>query len=133
MRFLPKLPRIGLELNGQPLDADIALATGFLSRLRGLILSAPSLPARAGLLIAPCNSIHMLGMSWPIEALFLSKDLRVLKIASPLKPWRGVSACLGAWAVLEWGVGEASRLGVCEGSQLKQARLQAPPLEGGQP
>lgn len=135
MRFLPKLPRIGLELEGQPLGIDIAVASSFLERLRGLILSAPSLPGNAGLLIAPCNSLHTLGMGWPIEAVFLSKDWRVLKITPPLMPWRGVGVCPGAWAALEWGVGQAARLGLREGSQLNRTAMQdqgghrGPPLQ----
>lgn len=128
MPLLPKLPRIGLTLNGQPLGVDIALAAGFLSRLRGLICCGPSLPEHAGLLIAPCNSVHMLGMRWPLEAIFLSKDWRVLKIASPLRPWTSVSACPGAWAVLEWGVGQAARRGLREGAQLERISAE-PPVE----
>ena len=122
MRFLPKLPRIELALEGQPLRAEIALASSFLARLRGLMLTGPMIPRR-GLMIAPCNSIHTLGMCGPLEAVFLSKDLRVLKISPPLKPWRGVSACRGAWAVLEWPVGEAAYFGLRVGSQLKQVSM----------
>jgi len=119
MSFLPKLPRVKLALEDQPLDIDIALASRFLERLRGLILTGPVMPTRA-LMIAPCNSIHTLGMRGQLEAVFLSKDLRVLKISPPLKPWRGMSICPGAWAVLEWRVGEAAYLGLRQGSQLKQ-------------
>jgi len=122
MEFLPKLPRIGLELEGQPLNIEIALASSFLSRLRGLILTGPMTPGR-GLMIAFCNSVHTFGMRGPIEVVFLSKDLRVLKISSPLRPWRSVSACFGAWAVLEWCVGEADNFGLREGSQLKQVSM----------
>lgn len=122
MNFLPNLSRIGLELDGQPLGVEVALAESFFARLRGLILTGPPMPAR-GLLLAPCNSIHTLGMRGPIEAVFLSKELRVLKIDTPLKPWRSVSACRGAWAVLEWRAGEAAYLGLRKGAQLKQTGL----------
>ncbi|MDR2259469.1 MAG: DUF192 domain-containing protein, partial [Azoarcus sp.] len=94
-----------------------ALAGSFFSRLRGLMLAAPLSPGR-GLLIVPCNSIHALFMRGEFEAVFLSKDFRVLKIASPLRPWRGMSVCPGARAVLEWAVGEAASLGVREGARL---------------
>jgi hypothetical protein len=40
-------------------------------------------------------------------------------------PWRGVSVCPGAWAVLEWHVGEAAGLGLREGSQLKQISMKS--------
>jgi uncharacterized membrane protein (UPF0127 family) len=122
MGFLPKLPRVVLELEGRPLCADIAQARSFFARLRGLIRCGPLSPGQA-LLIAPCNSVHTLGMGGPIEAVFLSKDLRVLKISRALKPWRGASGCLGAWGVLEWRVGESSRLGLRAGAQLKQTNM----------
>jgi uncharacterized membrane protein (UPF0127 family) len=118
MNFLSRLPRIGLELNGQPLAVEIALADGFLSRLRGLMFAPPLHPG-GGLLIVPCNGIHALFMRGEFEAVFLSKDGRVLRIASPIRPWRDVSLCPGAHAVLEWRVGEAVRLGVREGSCLQ--------------
>jgi len=127
MYFLPKLPRIGLELEGRPLCAEIAVASSFGARMRGLILAGPLEPGY-GLLITPCNSVHMFGMREPIEAVFLSKELRVLKISPPLKPWRSISVCLDAWAVLEWHVGQAAYFGLYEGSQLKRIHVEAFPL-----
>jgi uncharacterized membrane protein (UPF0127 family) len=120
MPFFPRLPRIGFELQGAPLPVEIALADRFLARLRGLMFAAP-LQVGRGLLIVPCNSIHALFMRGRIEAVFLSKDFRVLKIASPIRPWVGMSWCPGAHAVVEWSVGEAARLGVREGMQLQPA------------
>jgi uncharacterized membrane protein (UPF0127 family) len=118
MDFFPRLPRIGLRLCGQPLAVEIALADGFLSRLRGLMFAPPLRPGR-GLLIVPCNGIHAFFMRDEFEAVFLSKDDRVLRIASPIRPWWGMSLCPGARAVLEWRVGEAARLGVREGARLQ--------------
>jgi uncharacterized membrane protein (UPF0127 family) len=118
MPFFPRYPRIELERQGAPLPVEIALASHFLARLRGLMFAAP-LPMGRGLLIVPCNSIHALFMRGRIEAVFLSKDFRVLKITPPIRPWVGMSGCPGAHAVLEWSVGEAARLGVREGMQLR--------------
>jgi uncharacterized membrane protein (UPF0127 family) len=122
MAFLAHLPRIGLEFEGQPLGTEIALADGFFSRLRGLMF-APPLPPGRGLLIVPCNGIHTLGLRGALEAVFLSREGRVLKISSALPPWRGLSFCPGAHAVLEWAVGEAAYFGVREGARLDWARL----------
>lgn len=118
MNFFPHLPRVVLERDGEPLAVEIALADGFFPRLRGLMFAAPLSPG-FGLLIAPCNGIHALFMRGPFEAVFLSRDFRVLKIASPIRPWRGLSVCLGACAVIEWAVGGAARLGITEGVSLK--------------
>ena len=118
MNFFARLPRVGLERDGEPLAVEIALAAGFFPRLRGLMFAAPLSPGR-GLLIAPCNSIHALFMRGRFEAVFLSREFRVLRIATPIRPWLGMSVCLGARAVLEWAVGEAARLGVREGARLQ--------------
>jgi uncharacterized membrane protein (UPF0127 family) len=123
MPFFPRLPRVGLELQGQPLAIEIALAEGFFSRLRGLMFAPPLSPGY-GLLLVPCHSIHALFMRGCFEAVFLAQDGRVLQIASPLRPWRGVSVCRGARAVLEWAVGEAACLGIREGAQLKWNELE---------
>jgi uncharacterized membrane protein (UPF0127 family) len=125
MTLLPHLPRVRLTLEGVPLEADIALAAGVLSRLRGLILT-PRPPMGCGLLIVPCNSIHTIGMRYPLEALYLSKDGRVLKISRALPPWLGLSGCLGARAVLEWRPGNAARFGLRAGGQLHWAKMGAP-------
>jgi len=119
MGFMTKRPRIQLEHEGHALDMEIALCTSFWARLRGLVLSGP-LGAKDGILLAPCNSVHTLGMSEAIEAVFLSKDLQILKISSPLKPWRSLSGCRRAWGVIEWQPGHALRLGLREGMQLKK-------------
>jgi len=118
MSFLPKLPRMGLGCGGERLEVELAQARRFFARLRGLVLAGP-LGRGEGLLIAPCNSIHTLWMGGPIEAVFISKDWRVLKITSALKPWRGLAGCRRAWGVIEWQPGQAARFGLREGAQLE--------------
>lgn len=122
MAFFAHLPRIALTHEGRLLGAEIALADRFPARLRGLMF-VPPLPPGRGLLIVPCNGIHMLGMRGALEAVFLSTDGRVLKISPPLRPWRSVSLCPGAHAVLEWGVGEAAYFGLREGARLEWTKL----------
>jgi hypothetical protein len=56
-------------------------------------------------------------MRFPIDAVFLDRDLRVVKVASDLRPWRAAGS-RGAKAVLEIPAGEASRRGLTVGDQL---------------
>ena len=49
-------------------------------------------------------------MRFPIDAVFLDRDLRVVKIAADLKPWRAAGS-RGAKAVLEIPAGEAGDAG----------------------
>jgi uncharacterized protein len=92
------------------------VADSFWTRLKGL-LGRRELPAGEGLLIVPTNSIHMFFMRFPIDAVFLDGDLRVLAVRPEVGPWRTVGH-RGARAVLELPAGESSRRGIRAGDQL---------------
>jgi uncharacterized membrane protein (UPF0127 family) len=90
-----------------------------LTRLRGL-LGRSELPAGEGLLLRPAPSIHTWFMRFPIDAVFLDRELRVLDVRSELRPWR-IAGRRGARAVLELAAGEANRRGVRPGVQIRIA------------
>ena len=108
--------RITNETRGRILAERAEEATGFWSRLRGLMGRA-DLPMGEGMWIEPCNSIHMFFMRFPIDAVFLDRELRILKVVPDLKPWR-MAAGRGARQVLEIAAGEAERRGLETGTQL---------------
>jgi hypothetical protein len=93
------------------------LADGPLRRMRGLI-GRRGLPAGEGLLLTPAPAIHTAFMRFPIDALFLDRDLRVLEIAERLRPWR-VASKQKARSVLELAAGECARRGVEVGDRLE--------------
>jgi len=86
------------------------------SRLRGL-LGRRSLAGGEGLLLRPASSIHTWFMRFPIDAVFLDGDGRVVRIADDLRPWRAAGR-RGARAVLELASGECARRGVRTGDRL---------------
>jgi uncharacterized protein len=92
------------------------LADTALARMKGL-LGRRELPSGEGILLKPASSVHMAFMRFPIDAVFLDSDLRVVKVAADLKPWRAAGA-RGAKSVLEIPAGEASRRGVSVGDRL---------------
>ena len=96
----------------------IKIADNFFSRLRGLI-GKNFLPQGEGLLIAPCQSIHMCFMKFPIDAIYIDKNFVVKKIVPNLKIWTGFSICLSAWGVVEVAAGEAERLNLKVGEKLE--------------
>lgn len=96
----------------------IEKADTFLKRLRGLI-GRENLPQGHGLMIVPCNSIHMLFMSFDIDAVYIDKNFVIKKIAANLKTWTGFSFCIGAWAVVELAAGESERLNLKVGQILE--------------
>jgi uncharacterized protein len=92
------------------------LADAALARMRGL-LGRRDLPSGEGIMLRPASSVHMAFMRFAIDAVFLDRDLRVVKIASDLKPWRAAGS-RGAKAVLEIPAGEAGRRGLSVGDRL---------------
>lgn len=87
----------------------IERADTFIKRLLGL-MGRKGIESEHALLLAPCKAIHMLGMCFAIDAIFVDKALCVKKIVRNLKPWVGFAVCMEAWAVLELRAGEAVRL-----------------------
>jgi uncharacterized membrane protein (UPF0127 family) len=93
------------------------IADGPLTRLRGL-LGRRDLPRGEGLLLRPSPSIHTWFMRFPIDAVFLSRDLEVLSVRAGVPAWR-MAVQRGARAVLELPAGEAARQGVVAGARLR--------------
>jgi hypothetical protein len=84
--------------------------------MKGL-LGRRDLPSGEGILLKPASSVHMAFMRFPIDAIFLDRELRVVKVAAGLRPWRATGS-RGAQAVLEIPAGEAGRRGLSVGDRL---------------
>ncbi len=76
------------------------LADTFWSRFKGLT-GRPPLPPGEGLLLRPCNSIHMFFMRFAIDAVFLDRDFNIVKLVRSLAPGRLVGTIPDAWQVVE--------------------------------
>ena len=72
-----------LEING----VKARVARTLFARIKGLI-GTKRLPPGEGLLILHCNAIHTFFMSFPIDATFLDRDDRVVKVVRNIPPWR---------------------------------------------
>ncbi len=81
------------------LGFTVPVATSMSSRLLGLALLRRG-RAGPGLLIPRCRSVHTFGMLFPIDALFLDVEGRVIELRRAVPPCR-VLRCRGAMAVLE--------------------------------
>ena len=57
-------------------------------------------------------------MRFPIDAVFLDRNGRVLRVAPDLPPWRFAIAARGAREVLELPAGTAARTGTQAGDEL---------------
>jgi uncharacterized protein len=97
--------------------AGIAVADTPLARMKGL-LGRRSLEPGEGLLLKPAGSVHTAFMRFAIDVVFLDRELRVLRVAPSVGPWRLV-AQRGAKAVLELPAGAAERAGLEPGMLLR--------------
>lgn len=103
---------------------QVATAASMAARLRGL-LGRPALGPDEGLLLAPCNLVHTVGMRYAIDVVFLRRDGTVLKVASALPP-RRLSGHWRAHRVLELAAGTAARSGIVPGVRLPIDLLERP-------
>ena len=63
------------------------IARTLFARMKGLI-GTKRLPPGEGMLILRCNAIHTFFMSFAIDATFLDRNDRVVKIVRNIRPWR---------------------------------------------
>jgi len=108
--------RIRNLIRGTILATDAGVADTSAKRNTGL-LRHKSLPRGEALFITPCEGVHTVGMKFPIDVLFLSRQRTVVKITEAMKPWR-ISLCLRAHSVLELPAGMAAETGTLPGDQL---------------
>ena len=73
------------KTRGTVLASRACLAESFLLRAKGLLFTK-SLDAGAGLYLQPCKSIHMFGMAYSIDAVFLGDSGLVVGLVENLKP-----------------------------------------------
>ncbi len=85
-------------------------------RLRGL-LGRDELPAGHGMLIVPAPSIHSAFMRFEFDAVFVDRDMKVVKLSERIPRWRARSA-KHARSVLELAAGEIAARGLQLGDQL---------------
>lgn len=103
--------------SGAVLALRVERAVTMAARLRGL-LGRSRLPEGEALAIEPCTSLHTFFMRFPIDALFLSRDGRVIRAISGLRPWRATRIYPRAALAVELPAGTIARTGTREGDTL---------------
>jgi uncharacterized protein len=105
-----------LRVNDVEQACRVKQAASAWQRLRGLLL-CPPLKQDEALWIRPCNSIHMFGMRYPIDAVFLDTNGVVLQVRRSVAPGH-VAACWRAKSVLETASGACEVFGIRPGATL---------------
>jgi hypothetical protein len=110
-------PRLIANLTRGNIACDqVVIADRMLRRMRGL-LGRRALPAGDGILLQPAPSIHTAFMRFPIDVVFIDRNLQVLKIVEEMPAWRTASA-RRARSALELAAGEIAHRGIGIGDQL---------------
>ncbi len=102
------MARIVNETRGTVVAEDVQVADGFWARFWGL-MGRKSLPEGGGLLLRPSSSIHTAFMRFPIDVVFLDRELRVVKVVPEMKSFRVAVAFGGARSALELNAGAAAK------------------------
>lgn len=86
------------------LGDKITVANTFISRFLGL-MPKKSLNSGEGLIISPCNSIHMFFMKFAIDVLFIDKNDNIVHIEENIRPWNVSKIVRGSKYVVELPTG----------------------------
>jgi uncharacterized membrane protein (UPF0127 family) len=73
--------------DGRWIARRLRIACSFKHRLVGL-LRTTVLAEDEALMLSPGGSIHTFGMRYPIDVAFLDRQLKILRLAPHLPPWR---------------------------------------------
>jgi uncharacterized membrane protein (UPF0127 family) len=118
--------------SGRVLASRLQVPRTPLGRALGLMFRAP-LRAGEGMWIAPCRGIHTCFLSGRIDAVFLDREHRVLRVRERLAPWRAVPLVRGAHGVLELPAGTVAGVGLRPGDRLLIGAVAAPQAAGEEP
>ncbi len=103
--------------NKQVLLPRLEVAEGLNARSVGL-LGRADLASDTGLWIHRCNSIHTWFMRFPIDCVFVDRELRVVSIKESVGPWRFVWPQWGASSVVEVRAGVVKSWNLRQGEKL---------------
>ena len=118
--------KILLFKNQRQVADQCFVAASFLDRLKGLI-GKKAMESGQGLLLNPCNDIHMWFMSIPIDVVFIRKLNRdnssdtyvVTSVRKNLRPWKILPVRDGrASQTIELPIGTIERCEILPGDEL---------------
>lgn len=105
------------------LATELAFADTHWTRLRGLLGTSPGDFRNAcGIWIVPCRGVHTLGMRFPIDVVYLDRDLTVVHLEPDVQPWRFAPVRLQAASVLELPGQTIAKTGTAIGDKIEISR-----------
>lgn len=105
------------KTKGIALVEKAVVAKTFFQRAAGLMFR-DSLGPDEAMIFYKAPSIHMFFMFFPIDVVFLDKDMRVIKIHAALRPWQ-MTSCLKSAVTIELPVHTANNTNLAVGDALE--------------
>src|SRR5580700_670116 len=103
---------------------EATVADSYLRRLVGLLGKTKRWAQLGrGLWIVPSRGVHTIGMLFPIDLIFLSKEKEVVHVEEHVRPFRISAVSLRAMSVLELPAHTIYRTGTQVGDRLEITRL----------
>jgi uncharacterized protein len=96
----------------------VGVADRWWLRLRGLS-GKSNFPSGEGLLLSPCRAVHMIGMKFPIDVVFLDSANRVVATYERLAPGRRTQWHRAARTALELPAGTLAATGTMTGDLIE--------------
>jgi uncharacterized protein len=79
--------RVINQTRGTILGDRVRLADDLPSRSRGFLFRPPPADGE-GILLSPCRAVHMYGVRFPLDIVFISETGQVVATYRELRPWR---------------------------------------------
>jgi protein-S-isoprenylcysteine O-methyltransferase Ste14/uncharacterized membrane protein (UPF0127 family) len=112
------VPRAWAAPTGALVVERLRLAHTHWTRLKGL-LGTKGLGPGDGLWLKPCRQVHMLGMRYAVDVVFLDAQNRIVRMIAGLAPNRISPSIAEAASVLELPLGTIASAGLHPGTQIE--------------
>jgi uncharacterized membrane protein (UPF0127 family) len=111
------------------LGSRVVIADRWWSRMRGFV-GRPAPGAGEGILLSPCRAVHMIGVSFPLDIVFIDRRGGVVSIYSSLAPGRRTAFHRSAEYALEVPAGTIDATHTREGDLLAWLPAEMPGRNG---
>lgn len=117
--------RVVNRTRGTVLGTEVRLADTFFGRMRGFLFrGAPT--TGEGMLLSPCQAVHMFGMRFALDVVFIDQHGTVVGLYAGLRPWRWTPVHRQAVHALELPPGTIRGSGTEAGDALSWAAAVEP-------
>lgn len=105
------------DQQGQTIVDNLRIADTFFTRFKGL-MGTKGLKEGEGLLIKPCNGIHMFWMTYSLDIIFLNDVCRVIRLIEGIKPWKVSPTVKDSHMILELPTGTIEKFNIEVGNTI---------------